>query len=88
MQNLSSYHNKKNGRGCCNPSEINGFKIFLNQDLHLLYIIRKIGIVNVTIVKSRVSRLLAFSDLYLLLYIIRKIGIVAESLAKSRFVGY
>lgn len=38
MQNLSSYHNKKNGRGCCKPSEIKAFKIFLNQDLHLLYI--------------------------------------------------
>ena len=28
MQSLSSYHNKKNGRGCCNPSEIKGFKTF------------------------------------------------------------
>ena len=28
MQNLSSYHNKKNGRGSSNHSEINGFKIF------------------------------------------------------------
>ena len=28
MQNLSSYHNKKNGRGISNHSEINGFKIF------------------------------------------------------------
>ena len=28
MQNLSSYHNKKNGRGSSNPSEIKGFKTF------------------------------------------------------------
>ena len=35
---LSLLHNKKNGRGCCKSSEIKAFKIFLNQDLHLLYI--------------------------------------------------
>ena len=28
IQNVSSYHNKKNGRGSSNPSEINGFKNF------------------------------------------------------------
>ena len=71
MQNLSSYHNKKNGCGSSNPSEINGFKTFSFFGFTLITLHnKKNGRGCCKPCKINACRVLGFRDIFLsLLYI-------------------